>query len=270
MFPDGTDLAVSAGSRLRLDTAQDSAGRGGAKRIVLATGTLRGEIAPQPAEAPFAFVTSEAEVTVLGTGIAVSRRDDRTRVELLHGRAMVSRGAHRHHLRERGAVIADAAGLRPASWAIRLDFDQSIPAQTYGDLVDRSDGGGRCLRGARHARWAPDHLLVQVPLAADEADAPGWEPGTTVAFALRIEGEPFAPKLQVFNATRRVNLVLRLPLLAPGRWQAIRHDLAALSPVDDGPGWAAGDRIAGVFVIGPSPAADHQLLLDDLALIPPP
>jgi hypothetical protein len=91
-----------------------------------------------------------------------------------------------------------------------------------------------------------------------------------VAFALRLEGEPCAPKLQVFNATRRSNFILRLPRLEPGRWHTIRQDLRALTPVAGGAGWAPGDRIAGVFIIGPPSAPDARLVLDDLALIPPP
>jgi hypothetical protein len=97
---DGTRIHLSADSTLRLvSDLKGGAGRG----FLLSRGTLRAEVAKQPAGAPMIFATPNADARVLGTELLLFAGADSTRLEVRSGKVRLTR-------REDGLSVDVAAG----------------------------------------------------------------------------------------------------------------------------------------------------------------
>lgn len=97
---DGTRIVVSAESSLRLVAdLKNNAGR----TFLLSRGTLRADVAKQPATAPMIFSTPNAEARVLGTELVLFAGAESTRLEVRTGKVRLTR-------REDGASADVTAG----------------------------------------------------------------------------------------------------------------------------------------------------------------
>lgn len=84
-YPDGTTIGMLAGSSLSLGKHRK------AKRIALAGGEVHVNVAEQPPRHPMVISTPHAEVTVLGTRLALSVGPESTRLEVKEGRVKLTR-----------------------------------------------------------------------------------------------------------------------------------------------------------------------------------
>jgi ferric-dicitrate binding protein FerR (iron transport regulator) len=85
---DGTRITLAADTSFRLTSdLKPGAGRG----FLLSRGSLRAEVAKQPAGAPMIFATPTAEARVLGTELALLAGADATRLEVRSGKVRLTR-----------------------------------------------------------------------------------------------------------------------------------------------------------------------------------
>jgi len=85
LWRDGTLLVCGADTRVQLER------EGAGKRLRLLAGRLDADVAPQPLDAPLRITSDDAAVTVLGTRLSLSLREDGTRIAVAHGRVAVRR-----------------------------------------------------------------------------------------------------------------------------------------------------------------------------------
>jgi hypothetical protein len=110
-FHDGTLLRLDGGELALLD-GQDRAGRGAGKRVALRSGRAHVEAAPQPAGAPLAIATPQADATVVGTVFDLAVEEQATRLEVSSGHVRLAR-------RDDGAAVEVAAGQQAIAAAGR-------------------------------------------------------------------------------------------------------------------------------------------------------
>lgn len=86
-YADGTRVVLAPGSSASVLAATDG------KRLRLDHGDLAAEVSPQPAGRPLVISTAVAEVTVVGTTLAVACTGTETRVDVTSGSVRVAHGA---------------------------------------------------------------------------------------------------------------------------------------------------------------------------------
>ncbi len=85
LWRDGTMVVCAADTRVQVE-------RGGAgKCLRLFDGRVDADVAPQPLEAPLRVISDDAEITVLGTRLSLTLRQDGTQVAVARGRVVVRR-----------------------------------------------------------------------------------------------------------------------------------------------------------------------------------
>lgn len=89
----GAELAFADGTRLELggDAILASLGAAGGKRALLARGTLRAAVRPQPAGEPMVVSTPHADAVVVGTRFALEVSERETRLQVDEGRVRLRR-----------------------------------------------------------------------------------------------------------------------------------------------------------------------------------
>lgn len=85
-YPDGTRLFLAGEASVGIATVN---------RVNVARGVVAADVKPRAAGEPLVFVTAQAEVTVLGTWLAVTARPDATLVSVDHGHVRATRRSDR-------------------------------------------------------------------------------------------------------------------------------------------------------------------------------
>lgn len=96
LWHDGTLLVCGADTRVQIE--RDGTG----KRLRLLAGRVDADVAPQPNDAPLRITSDDAEVTVLGTRLSLTLREDGTHVAVARGRVGIRRLSD--------GVVAEVAG----------------------------------------------------------------------------------------------------------------------------------------------------------------
>ncbi len=120
VYGDGTRLELGGDTTVFQFTGSDATG----KEIVLASGSLRADVAKQPAGLPMILRTPQAEVTVLGTRFDLSGAGDATYVETAEGAVRLTRA--------RDGRTVDV----PAGFEARID-DSNIGARASPSRLTR-------------------------------------------------------------------------------------------------------------------------------------
>ncbi|MBN1676204.1 MAG: FecR domain-containing protein [Kiritimatiellae bacterium] len=87
VYADGSSIGLAGDTRLRLEPARLA----GMRRVAVETGTIRAEVAAQPAGRAFLVTTPHAEVRVVGTLFIVAVQGTSTRVDVEQGRVEIRR-----------------------------------------------------------------------------------------------------------------------------------------------------------------------------------
>ncbi|MBI1371792.1 MAG: hypothetical protein GC159_03400 [Phycisphaera sp.] len=123
-YADGTSLGAESGSVVVLsDTAAG-------KRVWLERGRITGDVAKQPADAPFAMETPGAVATVLGTRLTLATSTEGSRLEVTEGRVRFERRS------DRASVEVAAGHYAVASTGVTLDVLPIPPRVDRLVLVD--------------------------------------------------------------------------------------------------------------------------------------
>jgi len=118
VYPDGTRIEVGGDTDLRELRAD------GGKRIYVAKGAVRAEVAKQPAGQPMVFATPHGEATVLGTTLRIVVESDPkkgTRLEVEKGKVQLKTLAGKTALVESGHFAVAATGVELAARRILRD-----------------------------------------------------------------------------------------------------------------------------------------------------
>lgn len=111
-YIDGTRIEAEPGSHLTLERVLEPSQAAG-KRVALHTGALTAVVASQPVDHPMVFITSHAEVVVLGTILHLDANPDSTRVEVSEGRVRLVRASDRQAIDVGKGQYVQAAPDKP-------------------------------------------------------------------------------------------------------------------------------------------------------------
>ena len=150
-FPDGTKIALAAGTRLR-EITDGEAG----KRVFVAAGKVAAEVARQAAKQPMVFHTPHGEARVVGTQLTLEVSADSTRLDVTEGRVRLTRRPDGNSVLVRAGYYAIAgAGVRPSAKPIAsLRVRNGLLA-----LYRFDEGKGGVIRDVSGA-GAPLHIQV--------------------------------------------------------------------------------------------------------------
>jgi hypothetical protein len=112
VYPDATRVEVEPDTTIR---AFGLVGDGAQKRVVLARGSLKADVTPQPADQPMILATPLAQIDVLGTRLRLAADREDTRLEVYAGRARLTRRDGSNVLVGPGQQAAATAGATPAA-----------------------------------------------------------------------------------------------------------------------------------------------------------
>jgi len=134
---------LAFGDNTRLELAPETAIRElkaeGGKRLFVAKGTVRAEVARQPQGEPMMFATPHGDATVLGTTLKIFVDPDPkrgTRLEVEEGKVALKNPAGKPVLVESGHFAVAATGIEPA--ARRLPIDEILLLPRHGRIVGQS------------------------------------------------------------------------------------------------------------------------------------
>ncbi len=139
------ELLCPDGTRLYLGPATSLAFPGAGKTLALARGEVAADVAPQAKENPLRFATPKAEVTVLGTFLAVLAGPESSRVEVERGRVEVRRRRDGWTVQVRGGqqvVVADGVTplVRPLPANLLADSGFENGGQGWGGIWNAAMG----------------------------------------------------------------------------------------------------------------------------------
>ncbi|HVE41929.1 MAG TPA: FecR family protein [Planctomycetota bacterium] len=154
-FADHTRVELSGDTLLR-ELVERDATHG--RRLVLEKGTLRAEVAKQPAGLAMIFETPHGEARVLGTTLALHVDADPkkgTRLEVEEGRVELKNAAGRTVMVDGGHQAVAASGVALAVRTLPREEvllfytfeDGKRPAMATSGVVERGPGGRICLAG---------------------------------------------------------------------------------------------------------------------------
>jgi hypothetical protein len=183
---DGTRLFLSADTSLKLSSDLKA---GANRSFHLSHGTVRADVAKQPAASPMIFTTATAEARVVGTDLVLSTSGDATRLEVRSGKVRLIR-------REDNAGVDVAAGHSasvPKSGPLAAKLSRATAGlqalylfqETQGGIVHDVSGAG-----------VPLDLRMVSPKAAS------WTaPGMNLTGNTRIDTE--VPAARIIDACRK-------------------------------------------------------------------
>jgi hypothetical protein len=183
---DGTRLFLSADTSLKLSSDLKA---GASRSFHLTHGTVRADVAKQPAASPMIFTTATAEARVLGTELVLSAAGDATRLEVRTGRVRLIR-------REDGAAVDVAAGHSAA-------VPKSGPLAAK---LSRVSAGLQALYLFQETAGGVVHDVAGTGMPLDlkmvNAKAASWAaPGMTLQGNTRIDSE--VPATRLIDACRK-------------------------------------------------------------------
>ncbi len=209
-FTDKTQVELgpdSALSEVKLD---------GGTRLVLASGTLRADVTPQPKNNPLLVATPHAEAKVLGTILrVVADRDpkkgsvlevEKGRVEFrrLSDRKTVIVGSGQMALAAPGSDMK-AKPLSPNVPMARFTFDDGKTSPEWTGTVAAGParaGNAGCLEG----RYNPDDRLTRVMLSDDANGIFCHREGAVLTFDYYADGETQILSVYVWNRTQSLSM----------------------------------------------------------------
>jgi hypothetical protein len=239
-FPDGTRLELGADTTLG-ELCEDGGKNGVGRRIVLARGALKAEVARQPSGRSMAIGTPHGEARVLGTTLRISVDGVSTRLEVTEGRVRLTRkldGRSVDVAAGHYAVAAAGTELAPK----RLPIDEILIVAKLGEIVgsdwtyvkdtNASSGGAlQSLRGSRGFDEKGPSKVRSYVLFKFEADADrdytvwvrGWclrdrEGVGSDSVVLEVPEGRFQPRCPYYGRGREDIYTLQDFFLQAGYW----------------------------------------------------
>lgn len=161
IYPDGTRLEIDPGSEARDFRLSEG------KSLLLKRGTLRAEVARQPAGHPMAFLTPHGEATVLGTTLRIVVDSEKTRLEVEEGKVRLKRSSDGKTVDVGGGHYAvAAAGVELSAEATPPPTPALARLQAAGELVINFGADGTPL---------PDGVLNDSGEEYDPKRGYGWK-----------------------------------------------------------------------------------------------
>ena len=237
LFADGTRLTLAGNTAVTVE--QDVP-----KRVIVRSGNVAADVAPQPPGAPMRLRTPEAEIEVVGTRFALSRGDERTAVGVAEGSVRMVRladgktrtiGAGSEAIAERATELKPAR-LPPAPDDAVVAFDGRLPPRWgIGQFVadDLPEGSGGAVRAVRRVDpKGRTHYAIGSHNAWTRGIA-ALHPDTWFHIRLRVDRPGPLNLLLVTRdpdlSRRRVSVIFAPPVgkLEPGRWHTLSFPVTA-------------------------------------------
>jgi ferric-dicitrate binding protein FerR (iron transport regulator) len=209
-FPDKTQVELGPDSELS-DVKVDAG-----TRLVVAAGTIRADVAPQPKNKPLIVATPHAEAKVLGTTLRVAvDRDPKkgTLLEVEKGRVELRRQSDRKTVIVGSGQFAVAAvgvdlkakPLSPNVPMLRFTFEDGKTSPEWTGTVAAGPprpGNSGCLEG----RYLPDDRLTRVVLSDDANGLFCHREGAVLTFDYYADGETQILSIYVWNRTQSLSM----------------------------------------------------------------
>jgi ferric-dicitrate binding protein FerR (iron transport regulator) len=192
-FPDATRIELSPATTIR----ELSDGPGG-KVLDLVAGSIRAEVARQPAERPLTLRTPDAEARVLGTRFRLSCQET-TRLDVHEGKVRLSRPKDGASVEVSGGSTATTGAPRMYSKPLReVAFQDGVsPLATYAGTRD-----------SFIEESVPAHNYGTNPTIQVDGDNPGGS-GRELRMVLRWDTSAIPPGSKVQSATVVLHLLSR-------------------------------------------------------------
>jgi hypothetical protein len=233
-YDDGTGFWLARDSRLRVLPADAFAG----KRATLEHGSLDAEVAAQPPGRPLVILTPQAELTVIGTAFHLASDEQRTRLEVTHGRVRMARRSDHTAIEVsagESAVAAADIALRvapTASSTVLFDQDFEDAVLEPGSIGTVVPGPARPNNGACVAgRDIPESRTTRVRIMDATAGLFHYQEGAELSFDYWVDDRVGGIGVYVWDRTLQTNLggyECSLAELRHGQWTRMVVALAAL------------------------------------------
>lgn len=115
VYPDKTELELSAHAELKFLSGTGGAGEPSAKSLQLSAGTLSAQVPPQPANSPMTLQTPHALATVVGTQFELNVKEKSTRIDVSEGRVHFEDRIHNTSQDVGAGQSAETDGNAPAA-----------------------------------------------------------------------------------------------------------------------------------------------------------
>jgi ferric-dicitrate binding protein FerR (iron transport regulator) len=162
-YAEGTRVEVGPDSKVEAFLERSG------KRLLVVSGSVTAQVAPQPKGRPLVLATPHAEVTVIGTQFAVRVEADRTRLDVLEGRVRFTR-------------LADQRAMEvPAGRSVTAG--KGVPWEARPLLLTREFQDGPSYAGTRDAGIS-EVQQASVAGSADTIEVDGDESGGKSLWAL--------------------------------------------------------------------------------------
>jgi hypothetical protein len=199
-FTDGTKIDLAPNTLIK-EIVEDAAG----KRIVLASGSLTGDIAKQPSGKPLIFVTPHAVAKVVGTALRLTVDARSTRLDVREGKVQLKRSSD-------NKAVDVAAGF----FAVAGDGDFA-PKPLPVDEVLLTAAHGEIIGSEWHLVRDPASLSG---VAFEALKTSNRQPFTQTADAARVS--------YVFRADANRDYYVWVRGYAPSKVDPIKHDAVIL------------------------------------------
>jgi len=192
-FPDSTRIELSPATTIR----ELSDGPGG-KRLDLAAGSIRAEVARQPAERPLTLRTPDAEARVLGTRFRLSCQES-TRLDVHEGKVRLSR--------PKDGASVEVSGGNTATTGVPRMYPKPLREVAFQDGVSPMPA----YAGTRDSfieESIPTHNSGTNPTIQVDGDNPGGS-GRELRMVLRWDTSAIPPGSKVQSASVVLHLLSR-------------------------------------------------------------
>jgi hypothetical protein len=228
-YPDGTSIELDGETELMLEL------RDGAKKLTLERGTLRANVAKQPATAPLIITTAHAEATVVGTELTVQTTELATRLSVTAGRVKLRKSNDCNSIVVGGGQFAVAA--KETSLAARR---LPIPLQVIEDFESKTLQWRSFAGKPQRSKIALSLSAGKIGHAALEIDFDAINDGAGACINLEpqdwagYDGVKFWVKGQKSMADLSIEIFDNAPLLFPlvDNWERFIYEFR-----DDFVGW---------------------------------
>lgn len=219
-FPDKTQ--VELGSDTTLTDVK-------VERLVLATGTIRADVAPQPKTRPLVVATPHAEAKVLGTLFRVVVEKKGTLLEVDKGRVELRRLSDRKSVVVGSGQYATSADLKPKP----LSPNVPMVRFTFDDGKSSPEWTGTVAAGRLEGRFHPEDRLTRVMLSDDGNGLFCHREGAVLTFDYFADGETQILSVYVWNRTQALSMgQFEIRNLARRQWTRATVPLAELRSGD--------------------------------------